>query len=140
MTATNTSIMTAYRDGISIPVPLAAQAIVLMGTFAVVGADGYAMASADVGGADQVCLGIWSGDAENPGASGDAVGVVHRHKQFLMHNSATDPVSQADLGVAVYVEDNQTIAKTDGSGARSLAGRFMGFDLENPTYVWVEII
>lgn len=31
------------------------------------------------------------------------------------------------------------MAKTDGTGTRSLAGRFMGFDLENPAFVWVEI-
>ena len=139
MPGSNTSIKTEYRDGILIPVPLAAAAVVLMGTFAVVGADGYAVASANVGAADQTCIGIWEDDAENLGAAGAAHGVVRRNKQFLVANSATDPVTQAEMGQLVYIQDNQTIAKTDGGGTRSLAGRFMGFDTQFEDCVWVEI-
>jgi len=120
MSGTNTSITTEYRDGILIPVSLAAAAIVLMGTFAVVGTDGYAVASANVGAADQTCIGIWESDAENLGAAGAVQGV--------------------DMGQLVYIQDNQTIAKTDNSGVLPVAGAFMGFDLENPSYVWVEIV
>ena len=94
---------------------------------------------AAVGGDDQVCVGIWENDAENTGANGAAVGLVRRNKQFLVANSATDPVTQAELGSQVYIEDNQTVAKTDGTGTRSVAGRFMGFDTEYTTHVWVEI-
>ena len=140
MSGTNTPITTEYRDGILIPVSLAAAAVVLMGTFAVVGADGYAVASANVGAADQTCIGIWESDAENLGAAGAVQGVVRRNKQFLVANSATDPVTQADMGQLVYIQDNQTIAKTDNSGVLPVAGAFMGFDLENPLYVWVEIV
>lgn len=140
MTATTTAINTEYRDGILIPVPLAAAAIVLMGTFAVVGADGYAVASANVGAADQICLGIWESDAENPDVAGSVHGVVRRNKHFLVANSSTDPVTQVEIGQVVYVADNQTIAKTDNAGVLPIAGTFMGFDLENPTFAWVEII
>ena len=128
MTATTTPINTEYRDGVLIPIALAASAIVLQGTFAVVGTNGFALASAAVGGDDQVCVGIWEND-----------GLVRRNKQFLVANSATDPVTQAELGSQVYIEDNQTVAKTDGTGTRSVAGRFMGFDTEYTTHVWVEI-
>lgn len=140
MTATNTSISTEYRDGILIAVPLAAMAAVLMGTFAVVGEDGYAVASEDVGAIGQTCIGIWDNDAENPNAAGTVNGIAHRGKQFLVANSAVDPVTQADFGAPVYIEDNQTIAKTDGAGSRSLAGRFMGFDTQYTGSVWVEIV
>lgn len=140
MTKATSSIITEYRDGILIPVPLAAAAIVLMGTFAVVGADGYAISSQDVGAADQTCLGIWENDAENHDAAGAVHGVVRRNKHFLVANSATDPVAQADIGQLVYIADNQTIAKTDNSGVLPVAGTFMGFDIENPTFAWVEII
>lgn len=139
MTATTTPINTEYRDGILIPIALAASAIVLQGTFAVVGTNGFALASAAVGGDDQVCVGVWESDAENTGANGAAVGLVRRKKQFLVANSATDPVTQAELGLQIYIEDNQTVAKTDGTGTRSVAGRFMGFDTEYTTHVWVEI-
>lgn len=140
MPGTNTSNKTEYRDGIFIPVALAAAAVVLMGTFAVVGVDGYAVTSANVGAADQTCIGIWEDDAENLGVAGATHGVVRRNKQFLVANSATDPVAQADMGQLVYIQDNQTIAKTDNSGVLPVAGAFMGFDLENPLYVWVEIV
>ena len=140
MAKTETAIVTEMRCGTLIPVPLAALALVLQGTFAVVDANGYAVASADVGGADQTCVGIWDNSTENLGVNGDVVACARRKQQFLVRNSATDPVTQADLGAVVYIEDNQTIAKTDGAGSRSLAGRFMGFDTQYTGSVWVEIV
>jgi len=139
MAKTEQAIVTEMRCGSLMPVPLAALALVLQGTFAVVNANGFAVASTDVGGADQSCVGIWDHSAENAGADGDVVACARRKQQFLMRNSATDPVTQAELGAAIFIEDNQTIAKTDGAGTRSLGGYFMGFDLQYPDCVWVEI-
>jgi hypothetical protein len=139
MAKTETAIVTEMRCGALMPVPLAALALILQGTFAVVDANGFAISSADVGGDDQTCLGVWDNSAENTGAAGDVVACVRRKQQFLVRNSSTDPVTQADLGSVIYIEDNQTIAKTDGTGARSVGGYFMGFDLQFPDCVWVEI-
>ncbi|EHU3415676.1 hypothetical protein AXE46_RS19340, partial [Acinetobacter baumannii] len=58
MTKATAGINTEYRDGILFPVALAAAAIVLQGTFAVVGPDGLAISSSAVGGVDQTCIGI----------------------------------------------------------------------------------
>ena len=139
MAKTEIAIVTEIRDGELMPIPLLAAAVILQGTFAVVDGTGHGIASDDVGGADQICLGIWDHSAENTGANGDLLGLVHRNKQFLVRNSTVDPVTQADFGIQVYVEDNQTIAKTDGTATRSLAGRFMGFDTQFDDCVWVEI-
>lgn len=139
MAKTEIAIVTETRDGELMPIPLLAAAVILQGTFAVVDGTGHGIASDDVGGADQICLGIWDHSAENTGANGDLLGLVRRNKQFLVRNSTVDPVTQADFGIQVYVEDNQTIAKTDGAGTRSLAGRFMGFDTQFDDCVWVEI-
>jgi len=139
MAKTDVGIVTEYRDGILFPVPLMAGALVLQGTFAVINTEGFAITSANVGGADQTCLGVWDNSAQNLGENGDAIACVYRHKHFLVRNSDTDPVTQADLGKMVYIEDNQTIAKTDNTGTRSLAGRFMGFDTQYENCVWVEI-
>lgn len=139
MAKTETAIVTEMRCGTLMSVALASMALVLQGTFAVVNASGYAIPSKDVGGADQNCLGIWDHSAENAGADGDVVACVRRKQQFLVRNSTADPVTQADLGAVVYVEDNQTIAKTDGTDTRSVAGHFMGFDVQYPEFVWVEI-
>ena len=139
MAKTEIAIVTEIRDGELMSIPLLAAAVILQGTFAVVDGTGHGIASDDVGGADQICLGIWDQSAENTGANGDLLGLVRRNKQFLVRNSTADPVTQADFGIQVYVEDNQTIAKTDGAGTRSLAGRFMGFDTQFDDCVWVEI-
>ena len=139
MTATTNAIVTEMRDGELMPVALKAGAAVLEGTLAVVNADGYAVDSANAAGAGLICLGVWDNSAHNTGSDGDAVAMVRRKKQFLLANSATDPVTQANLGDMVYVADNQTVSKTDGTGARSAAGRFMGFDTQFDEYVWVEI-
>lgn len=139
MAKTEIAIVTEIRDGELMTIPLLAAAVILQGTFAVVDDTGHGIASDDVGGADQICLGIWDHSAENTGANGDLLGLVRRNKQFLVRNSTADPVTQADFGIQVYVEDNQTIAKTDGTATRSLAGRFMGFDTQFEDCVWVEI-
>ena len=111
MAKTEQAIVTEIRCGSLMPVPLAALALVLQGTFAVVDANGFAVASAEVGGADQSCVGIWDHSAENTGADGDVVACVRRKQQFLVRNSAVDPVTQADLGAAVFIEDNQRLRK-----------------------------
>jgi len=139
MSKATEAINTECRDGILIPIALIASAMVFQGTFAVVGSNGYAIPSAEVGGPDQKCIGIWENDAENLGSNGEVFGLVRRNQQFLVANSSSDPVTQAELGTQIFIEDNQTVAKTDGNGTRSIAGRFMGFDTEYTTHVWVEI-
>lgn len=140
MPATINAIVTEMRDGELMPVLLKAGATVLEGTLAVVNADGYAVDNASVGGVGLICLGIWDNSASNVGGlDGDVLALVRRKKQFLLANFATDPVTQASLGDVVYVEDNQTVRKTDGTGSRSIAGRFMGFDTQFTESVWVEI-
>lgn len=139
MAKTDVAIVTEMRDGQLIPVPLLATALILQGTFAVVDSTGFAIASENVGGVNQVTLGVWDHSAENTGVDGDVLGLVRRGKQFLFKNLTADAVTQAELGVNVYVADNQTVAKTDGAGSRSVAGKFMGFDTQYPDHVWVEI-
>ena len=140
MTNTTTPITTEYRDGYLIPVPMKAAAIALMGTFAMVDANGYGISSSTAVAATQKCLGVWEGTADNSlGADGDLHGLVSRKKAFLFKNLNTDAVTQADIGATVYVADNQTIAKTHNTNARPAAGMFLGFDTEYPDHVWVEI-
>ncbi|MBF7683920.1 hypothetical protein I2F27_11375 [Acinetobacter sp. B5B] len=139
MSKTDVAIVTEQRDGKFMPLPLKAGAGVLQGTFAVIDQAGFAIDSQSIGGANQTCLGIWDNSAQNTGADGDVLALVQRKKQFLMSNSSTDALTQADLGIQVFIEDNQTVAKSDGNGTRSLAGKFMGFDSQFTNYVWVEI-
>lgn len=55
--------------------------------------------------------------------------------QFFWGNSAAaDAIAQADVGNLCYVVDDQTVAKTDGTGTRSVAGRIMEVETGG---VWV---
>ena len=48
---------------------------------------------------------------------------------FAFDNStAGDAIAQADVGNNAYIVDDQTVAKTDGGGTRSIAGVIEGFD------------
>lgn len=48
---------------------------------------------------------------------------------------SSDAITTADWGKIVYIVDDETVAKTDGSAARSAAGVCRGVDLAG---VWVE--
>lgn len=51
-----------------------------------------------------------------------------------MNSAAADAITRADIGQPCYVVDDQTVAKTDDEGARSLAGTVDDVDA---TGVWV---
>lgn len=56
---------------------------------------------------------------------------------FRFANSAAgDAIAAADYGATCYIVDDQTVAKTDGSSARSAAGVVRGVDAQG---VWVQI-
>lgn len=60
--------------------------------------------------------------------------------QAKFANSGSDPVVQADIGSACYIEDDQTVCHT--STSKSIAGRVMQIDdatSETGPGVWVEI-
>lgn len=69
--------------------------------------------------------------AEDPGF------VTVERGTFLMKNSAsTDAITAADYGNNCFIVDDQTVAKTDGSTTRSIAGVIRGVDASGD--VWVE--
>lgn len=56
---------------------------------------------------------------------------------FPFANSASaDAITAADWGKTVYIVDDQTVAKTNGTNTRSAAGICRGVDADG---VWVEI-
>jgi hypothetical protein len=62
------------------------------------------------------------------GAAGDKFLKVMEGAYWWANATSTDTIAQADVGALCYVLDNQTVAKTDGSAARSVAGRIAGVD------------
>jgi hypothetical protein len=83
------------------------------------------------------CFGV--GRAEDTvdksaGAAG-AISLTYRAGQFAFANLASDLITQAEVGKVCYIVDDQTVAKTNGTGTRSPAGIVEG--IEGTGVVWV---
>lgn len=102
--------------------PLAANAKILKGTIVMTNASGLAVPGAVATG--QICWGCAEQTSDNTGGSASAISVEVRQGVFLWKNgTAGDAIVQADIGKVCYILDNETVAKTDGTGTRSIAGR-----------------
>ena len=125
---------TPMMDGELIGVPMAAGAKIFAGALVVANANGYAEPGKAA--ANLTYLGRAERTVDNTGgADGAKTALVRRRKAFLFANHSSDLVTQAELGKTCYVVDDETVGKTDSSGARSPAGRVLGVDAEG---VWVE--
>lgn len=133
MTAAISDRNTPRRERGLLVVAIAAATTVHNGLIACVNANGYAVEGSTA--TDLIYLGRFEETLTNAGAAGDASVRIRTNETFQFENSATDPVTQASFGAFCYIEDNQTVAKTDGGGTRSKAGRVVGIDEHG---VWVE--
>lgn len=137
MTAIATERDTQRRLGDRAAYPVLANTKVLAGTIATLTAAGYAQ-----GGATATTLkavGVFDETVDNTGgSSGDVKAPVRNDGWFRFANSAAaDAITIADIGNSAYIVDNQTVAKTDGTGARSVAGKIRDVDA---TGVWIEFV
>lgn len=65
---------------------------------------------------------------DNSAGAGAAKFVEVDEGDFPFDNSsAADELTNADIGALVYVVNNNTVAKTNGTSTRSVAGRLVGF-------------
>lgn len=124
---------TPMKDGELIAVPAAATAVIFAGALVAANASGYA-----VPGSTATSL-TYLGRAEeyrdnSAGADGDVSVLVRRGKAFKFANSSIDPVTQAEMGQPCFIVDDETVAKTDGTGTRSQAGTVIGIESDG---VWV---
>jgi hypothetical protein len=69
------------------------------------------------------------------GANGDVIANVRRGTFRWGNSAAGDAITRADIGKPAYVVDDQTVAKTDGGGTRSVAGIIRNVDAQG---AWVE--
>jgi hypothetical protein len=89
-----------------------------------------------VGRADAKHGGAPGENADNTGGAAGAVAVVARRGVFLFANHGADAVTAAEVGKVCFVVDDQTVAKTNGTGTRSAAGRVVAIDASGG--VWVD--
>lgn len=130
-------INTPYRDGIAIPLMIAAAASITEGELVAVDADGNAVPATDTNAT--YLMGRSETTASPDAPAKDNMIVVTRNRQYLLNNDATNPVTAADIGTTVVLKGQNTVAKpAEGSTATALAvGTLMGVDYNGQ--VWVEI-
>lgn len=113
----NTPSVSGHRRGY----PVAAGALCLAGTIAVIEAAGLAKGGATAPGL--IAVGIFEHQVDNRSrADGEQIAQVLRGFARLDNSADADLVTVADVGQRCYIVDNQTVAKTDGAGTRSIAG------------------
>ncbi len=125
---------TIARDGKSISAPVAAAKKILAGALVALDASG------------NVTPGAVSATLKKPGRApltvDNSTGAAGDQKSdiefgvFLWKNSASaDAITRADIGNNCYIVDDETVAKTSDTNARSVAGKV--FDVET-NGVWVD--
>lgn len=81
-------------------------------------------------------VGVIQALADNSaGADGAITGKVKRGVFRFANSASADLIALADVGASCYIVDDQTVAKTNGSASRSVAGVIRDVDA---TGVWVE--
>lgn len=126
---------TKMRDGVLFSRKMAATKKIFAGTLACLNATGYSTP-----GATATTL-VADGRAEETvdntnGADGD-VSITIRKGVFCFANStAGDLITIAEIGDNCYIVDDQTVAKTNGTNTRSVAGKIEDVDSAG---VWVRV-
>lgn len=129
--------LTAERNTLSKPgelmaFPVAANVKIYKGALVVLAA-GYAQPGTTATGL--VAVGMAIETVDNTGGSAGAETVTVRPGIHAWANSSGgDAITQAEVGSDCYVVDDQTVAKADGNGTRSVAGKVLAVDGDG---VWV---
>lgn len=113
----------------------AASTILYAGALVMLNASGYAVPGAAATG--QIAAGRAEGYVDNSAGANADKAVTVRRGVFRYDNSASaDLITIAEIGDDCYIVDDQTVAKTDGTGTRSVAGKVVNVDSLG---VWVKI-
>jgi len=125
---------TPRRDGSIVTLPVAAAKLIYSGALVARDASGNATPGATA--TTLIGVGRAEARADNSAGSAGDISVDVRKGVFRFANSASaDQLTRADIGASCYIVDDQTVAKTNGSSTRSVAGTV--FDVD-PDGVWVK--
>jgi len=115
--------------------PVLAATKCFAGGIAVLDASGWAKPAVTATGL--VCVGRFDEQVDNTdGANGDLSVKVRRGVFRWANSAAADEITAAEIGDDCYLVDDQTVAKTDGTGTRSVAGKVVQVDAQG---VWVRM-
>jgi hypothetical protein len=126
---------TAQREGVDYAFPVAASTKIFAGSLVCINASNLATKGAVS--TTLKCVGIAQEQADNSAGAASAIRVKTRRGCFKLANStAGDLITLADINADCFIVDDQTVAKTNGSATRSVAGKVRDVDADG---VWVEI-
>lgn len=135
MTALTADRNTVTRQGEDAEFPVAAATKIFAGSIVGFNA-GAAYASKGVTSTTFKSAGVATEQADNSaGSAGDIRVKVRRGTWRFANSAAGDAITLADVGSDCYVVDDQTVAKTNGTNTRSVAGTIRDVDAAG---VWVE--
>ncbi|SDK31847.1 hypothetical protein [Billgrantia gudaonensis] len=136
MTAATKNRNTASRPGFRRSHPVAADAVCFAGAIAVMGASGFAEPGSTATGL--TALGVFQHYQDNTGgADGDQVVEIERGYFHVANSTGADEIARADIGQVCYLVDDQTVAKTSDTDARSPAGIVDDVD-DNGVWVYID--
>lgn len=136
MAALTSDLDTPSRDGNIFVYPVAANKKIYAGALVVLDTSGNAEPGTTATG--KVAVGRADQFVDNSGGAAAAVTVRVSQGVFRFNNSsAGDAITKAEIGDTCYIVDDNTVAKTDGTGTRSAAGKVVDVDSDG---VWVKIV
>lgn len=134
MTALTQDRATPRRPGEQIEPPVAANARIFTGALTAINAAGFAVPGVTAVGLKGA--GVAERRADNTGGIDGAIRVrLSKAPHQFANSAAADAITLADLGADCFIVDDQTVAKTNGGGTRSRAGKVFDVDADG---VWVD--
>lgn len=134
MAAQTADRATPYRDAKEFSFPVAAATNIWAGSIVCLNASNLATKGAVSTTLKSVGVAIERAD-NAAGVAGDVRVKVRRGLWLMANSAAGDAIALADVGADCFVVDDQTVAKTNGTNTRSVAGKVRDVDASG---VWVE--
>jgi len=123
------------KEGRSISRAMLGGVIIYNGALVVLDSSGWAKPGVTATGL--IAAGVADQQVDNTdGGDGDLSVVVKRGVFRLLNSADADLITQAEIGDACYIVDDETVANTSGENTRSIAGEIVDVDDDG---VWVDI-
>lgn len=124
---------TQSKEGKLFDTPIAAATTIYAGALVALNAAGDAVPGSEA--ATLTAHGRAEATVLNAGAAGDKTVLVKKGVFSFANSAGADQITRAEIGDDCFIVDDQTVAKTDDGGSRSVAGRVEDIDNRG---VWVK--
>jgi hypothetical protein len=129
------SLPKSRRSGLAFQFPVAAATLLYQGVFAALDAANRVVAATDA--AARRVVGLVQGEVDNSAGAAEALNVDVECGLFLVLNSGTNAVTDAHIGMAAFIEDDQTVASVEGTN-NVVAGIVAKVDSDG-VWLWVGV-